>query len=116
MMFIGSYDITLCVVTPLQDSQFKTAWIGSLFVSMPAMCGPVASVLTNAFGCRRTMVAGGLIAAAGCFLSYFAQSVDELCVTFGVIAGFGLSLVCVPAVIIVAFYFEKKRAFATGTC
>lgn len=96
------------------ESKFKTAWIGSLFVSMPAICGPIASIVTNMYGCKRTTIAGGLIAAVGCFLSFFANTVDMLCITFGVIAGFGLSLVCVPAVIIVAFYFEKKRAFATG--
>jgi len=66
------------------------------------------------FGCRWTTIVGGLIASVGCLASAFTTSVGQLCLTFGVISGFGLALVYVPAVIVVAFYFEKKRAFATG--
>ena len=92
----------------------KTAWVGSLFVSVPLITGPIASALTNRYGCRKTTMAGGLIAAIGFVLSSFANSIEVLCLTFGLIAGFGLSMVYVPAVVIVAYYFEKKRAFATG--
>lgn len=96
------------------ESKGRTAWVGSLFVSIPAVCGPIAGVMTTRYGCRVTTIIGGLIAGVGCFASAYARSVAELCLTFGVIAGFGLSLVFVPSVVVVAFYFEKNRAFATG--
>lgn len=96
------------------ETKSRTAWIGSLFVSVPAICGPVAGALTTKFGCRWTTIMGAVIASAGCLASAFTNSVGQLCFTFGVVAGFGLALVYVPAVIVVAFYFEKKRAFATG--
>ena len=96
------------------ETKSRTAWIGSLFVSVPAICGPVAGALTTRFGCRWTTIAGAVIASVGCLASAFTTSVDQLCFTFGIVAGFGLALVYVPAVIVVAFYFEKKRAFATG--
>lgn len=99
-----------------QESKAKTAFASSLFVSMPAICGPVASIITNKFGCRLTTVAGGLIAATGCVLSCFAGSIEVICITFGVISGFGLALVYIPAIVVVAFYFEKRRAFTTGKC
>ena len=63
-----------------------------------------------------TTIVGALIASVGCLASAFTQTVGQLCVTFGVVAGFGLALVFVPAIIVVAFYFEKHRAFATGNC
>jgi len=96
------------------ESKSRTAWVGSLFVSIPAVCGPIAGALTTRYGCRITTIVGGLIAGVGCFVSAFSRNVSELCLTFGIVAGFGLSLVFVPSVVIVAFYFEKKRAFATG--
>ena len=96
------------------ESKGKTAWVGSLFVSVPLMTGPIASALTNRYGCRRTTISGGLIAALGFILSSFANSIELLCFTFGIVAGFGLSMVYVPAVVVVAYYFEKRRAFATG--
>jgi len=98
------------------ESKGTTAWVASLFVSMPSICGPVASILTSQFGCRRITIAGGIISAVGCILGAFSNSIGVLCLTFGVIAGFGLSLVYVPAILVVAFYFEKRRAFACGLC
>ena len=96
------------------ESKSTTAWIGSLFVSVPAICGPIASMVANSYGCRTTTILGGFIAALGCFAASYANSIGELCLSFGIVAGFGLSMVFVPAVVVVAFYFEKKRAFATG--
>jgi len=96
------------------ETKSRTAWIGSLFVSVPAICGPVAGALTTRFGCRWTTIAGAVIASVGCLASAFTNSVGQLCFTFGFVAGFGLALVYVPALIVVAFYFEKNRAFATG--
>lgn len=96
------------------QSRSKTAWVGSLFVSMPMICGPIASSFTNRFGCRNTTMIGGIIAAVGCFASAFVESIEMLCFTFGLISGFGLALVFVPSIVVVAFYFEKQRAFATG--
>ena len=97
-----------------EEPKGKTAWVGSLILSMPLICGPIASACTNRYGCRKTSMAGGLIACFGCIASVFIDSIDMLCITFGVISGFGLALVYVPSLVVVAFYFEKKRAFVTG--
>ncbi|XP_043585209.1 uncharacterized protein LOC122568944 [Bombus pyrosoma] len=96
------------------EGKSKTAWIGSLFMAMPLLSGPVASFLTDRYGCRRVSIAGSILAAAGFVISSFANSMEVLIFTFGVLAGFGLSLCFVAAVVIVAYYFDKKRSFATG--
>jgi hypothetical protein len=102
------------LVEVFQETRSTTAWVGSLFVAMPSVCGPLASAITSSYGCRCTMMFGGLIAAIGCMASAFVTSIGLLCFTFGFVAGFGLSLVFVPAIVIVAFYFKKRRALATG--
>ncbi|XP_066592508.1 monocarboxylate transporter 9-like [Prorops nasuta] len=96
------------------EGKSKTAWIGSLFMSMPLLSGPIASFLTDRYGCRRVSIAGSILATTGFVISSYANSMGVLIFTFGVVAGFGLSLCFVAAVVIVAYYFDKKRSFATG--
>ena len=98
-----------------KESKAKTAWVGSLFMAVPLVTGPVASVITNRFGCRRTTILGSVIAAIGFVLSSGTNSIGQLCFTLGIVAGIGLSMVDVAANVIVAYYFERRRAFATST-
>lgn len=96
------------------EGKGKTAWIGGIFMAMPLLSGPVASFLTDRYGCRRVTVFGSLLAALGFVISAFVDNMETLFLTFGIMAGFGLSLCYVAAVVIVAYYFEKKRSLATG--
>lgn len=97
-----------------EESKGKTAWIGSLFMAMPLLSGPIASFLTDRYGCRKVTIVGSILAALGFVLSSVAQSMEVLFLTFGILSGFGLSLCYVAAVVIVAYYFDKRRSFATG--
>uniref|UniRef100_A0A182N4D7 Major facilitator superfamily (MFS) profile domain-containing protein n=1 Tax=Anopheles dirus TaxID=7168 RepID=A0A182N4D7_9DIPT len=96
------------------EGKGKTAWVGSLFMAMPLLCGPVASFLTDRYGCRRVTIIGSILASIGFALSAYATSIEMLYLTFGILSGFGLSLCYVAAVVIVAYYFDKRRSFATG--
>lgn len=96
------------------DSKGKTAWIGSIFMASPLLSGPIASYLTDRYGCRKVTIVGSITASIGFLLSAMCDSMEMLFVTFGVIAGVGLSLCYVAAVVSVAYYFDKRRSFATG--
>lgn len=96
------------------DSKGKTAWIGSIFMASPLLSGPIASYLTDRYGCRKVTIVGSITASIGFLLSAMCNSMEMLFVTFGVIAGVGLSLCYVAAVVSVAYYFDKRRSFATG--
>lgn len=96
------------------DSKGKTAWIGSIFMASPLLSGPIASYLTDRYGCRKMTIVGSITASIGFLLSAMSDSMEMLFITFGVIAGVGLSLCYVAAVVIVAYYFDKRRSFATG--
>ncbi|XP_033737317.1 monocarboxylate transporter 4-like [Pecten maximus] len=97
-----------------QESKSYTSWIASLFYGVPLICGPISSALATKYGCRKVQIAGGILAFIGVFASTFANSVAMLCVTLGIVAGFGMSVGYVTSIVMVAFYFEKKRALATG--
>lgn len=96
------------------EGKSKTAWIGSLFMAVPLLSGPIASFLTDRYGCQKVTIIGSIIASTGFVISAFADSLFTLFITFGLISGFGLSLCYVAAVVIVAYYFDKKRSLATG--
>lgn len=60
------------------------------------------------------VIFGGLFTSVGLLLSSFANSLYVIYFTHGVIVGFGTSISYLPALVMVAYYFDKKRSFATG--
>ena len=59
-------------------------------------------------------ILGSILATAGFLLSTVFSSMWPLYLTFGLLSGFGLSLCYVAAIVIVAYYFDRRRSFATG--
>lgn len=96
------------------DTKSNTAWIGSLFFSVPLLFGPLASRISSKLGYRTSTMVGGLIAAIGFFLGSFSTSTWMLSLSYGLISGFGMSLPYFNSTIIIANYFSKKRALANG--
>ena len=58
---------------------------------------------------------GSIISCAGILFSTFSSNSLTLILTFGVVGGFGQGLMYVPACVSAGFWFEKKRALATGS-
>ena len=92
----------------------STAWIGSLFAAVPLLCGPLASLVTNTIGYRKATILGGLITLVGFVSSFFVNSIEGLYLTYGVVAGLGISLPYLNSIVVLSEYFKKKRAFAQG--
>lgn len=92
----------------------KTAWVGSLFMSVPLLAGPIMSNLVDKYGCQKMTMLAGIFGCAGFVLSSMSHSVEILFFTFGIISGLGLGVIYVSAVVSIAFWFESKRTFATG--
>lgn len=97
-----------------QASKSTTAWIGSLFIAVPLLSGPVMSALVDRYGCRSMTILGGVISTLGFVLASISTTLEMMMVTFGIIAGLGLGLVYVTAVVSIAYWFEKKRNLAVG--
>ena len=68
------------------ESKSKTAWIGSLFMAVPLLSGPIGSALVDRYGCRTMTIVGGIISGVGFTMSAFVNSIELMYTTFGVIA------------------------------
>ncbi|KAI1285367.1 Monocarboxylate transporter 14 [Halotydeus destructor] len=96
------------------ESKGMTAWIGSLQAGGYLVVGPLVSGLANKYGCRRVTIIGSFISSIGFMLSVWSKSVLWMALTFGVVGGIGFGFIYLPAIVTVGYYFEKRRAFATG--
>jgi len=75
---------------------------------------PVASALCNKWGCRKIGIIGSLIAGIAVATSILSSSIYIMWILFGFIGGIGMGLVYLPSIVMVGYYFEEKRAIATG--
>lgn len=96
------------------ESKGLTAWVASIMIGTTYCIGPVASGLTNKYGCRAVTIGGSILAAVGLMFSLIVPSVHSLFFTIGICTGAGFGLMYLPSIVSVTCYFEKKRAFATG--
>ena len=97
------------------DSNESTiSWASSLFNGLTFLFGPIIGGLSNKYGLRPICIAGSLVSCIGLGLSALSPNVTTLLFTIGVIGGFGASLISLPADVSVGYYFETKRALATG--
>ncbi|XP_041977947.1 monocarboxylate transporter 9-like [Aricia agestis] len=97
-----------------EASEAKTSLIGSLFISVPLIAGPIMSALVDRYGCKKMTIVGGIFSTVGFVAASYSNSVEVLYVTYGIIAGLGMGLLYVTAVVSIAYWFEKRRNLAVG--
>lgn len=112
---VYSFGVFLPVFVHHFDSgRGEVSWVGSLQPAVTYTVGPLASALTNRYGCRTVTIVGAVISTIGFSISYFARNLYFLYFSSGIVAGLGFGLIYLPAIVSVAQYFEKRRSFATG--
>ena len=102
------------ILAVFNEGKGKTALIGALLYGIPLLISPLICALTTIYGCRKVAMAGGLITGTSFILSSFATSVDFMCLTTGTLSSVGLAMTYIPSLLVVTFYFEKRRGLATG--
>ncbi|XP_056647134.1 monocarboxylate transporter 13 [Diorhabda sublineata] len=91
-------------------------WIPALCYFLYSSLGPVSSILSVRYSYRLVTILGGICAAGGMILSFWASSVYFLYASYGVLVGIGAGLSFPPTVYIVCSYFLKLRGVANGIC
>ncbi|XP_005108405.2 uncharacterized protein LOC101855976 [Aplysia californica] len=118
MFTVGTmFSLGVLYVSWLQDfgqSKGLTSWVVSIGVAFLFGIGPLPSALVGRFGNRIVQVIGSFMVCGGFALSYFVTSVPQLIFTVGVVGGIGLGFNYLPAVTMIAEYFNKRRAVAYG--
>ncbi|XP_018373733.1 PREDICTED: monocarboxylate transporter 1-like [Trachymyrmex cornetzi] len=97
-------------------SSTAASWMPALCYFLYSSLGPLSSILSTKYSYRTVTLIGGTFAASGMMLSYFANSVTYLYISYGLMVGIGAGLSFPPTVYIVTQYFEKLRGMATGLC
>ncbi|XP_005108406.2 monocarboxylate transporter 14 [Aplysia californica] len=111
------FSLGVLYVSWLQDfgqSKGLTSWVVSIGVAFLFGIGPLPSALIAKFGNRVVQMTGSLMASLGFALGYFVTSVPQLILTVGVVVGIGLGFNYLPAVTMIAEYFNKRRSMAYG--
>nr|XP_023011766.1 monocarboxylate transporter 13 [Leptinotarsa decemlineata] len=98
------------------SSPAEGMWIPALCYFLYSSLGPVSSILSVKYSYRVVTIIGGISAAAGMILSFWASSVYYLYFTYGILVGCGAGLSFPPTVYIVCSYFTKFRGVANGIC
>ncbi|CAG9759415.1 unnamed protein product [Ceutorhynchus assimilis] len=91
-------------------------WIPALCYFLYSSLGPVSSIFSVKYSYRTVTFLGGICAAGGMMLSFFATSLPFLYFTYGILVGCGAGLSFPPTVYIVTSYFVKLRGVANGIC
>ncbi|XP_038183988.1 monocarboxylate transporter 6 isoform X2 [Arvicola amphibius] len=70
-----------------QATNSETSWFPSIMGAMLHGGGPLCSILIKRFGCRVTMMLGGILSSLGMVASSFSGSLSQLFLTAGLITG-----------------------------
>ncbi|XP_029338932.1 monocarboxylate transporter 7 isoform X1 [Mus caroli] len=96
------------------ESNSKISWIISICVFVLTFTAPLSTVLSNRFGHRLVVMAGGLLISLGMIAASFSQRVYHMYISIGIISGLGYCFSFLPTVTILSQYFDKRRSVVTA--
>ncbi|XP_007482729.2 monocarboxylate transporter 6 [Monodelphis domestica] len=97
-----------------QASNSETSWFPSIMISVLHAGGPICSILVEYFGCRVTVMLGGVLASLGMVASSFSYSLSQLYITAGFITGLGMSFSFQGGITALGHYFSYHRTQANA--
>ncbi|CAH6776406.1 monocarboxylate transporter 6 [Phodopus roborovskii] len=97
-----------------QATNSETSWFPSVMGAMLHGGGPLCSVLIKHFGCRVTMMLGGMLSSLGMVVSSFSASLSQLFLTAGLITGLGMCFSFQSSITVLGFYFVRRRPLANA--
>jgi len=102
------------LITVFESDRTTVSLVSSISTGITSIVGPIVGGLVIKFGLRPVCISGSIIAAIGFALAAQSNYLPLLILFFGIIGGIGSGLISLPAKIAIGYYFETKRALATG--
>ena len=90
------------------------SWVGSLWLAMSVLLGPLFSYLAWRIGYTWLLVLGTLCSSLGFMMASLASEVWHLYLTQGFLLGLGASLIWFPCISSPQSWFLKNRGLAVG--
>ncbi|XP_004374457.1 monocarboxylate transporter 6 [Trichechus manatus latirostris] len=97
-----------------QASNSETSWFPSILTAVLHAGGPLCSILVGRFGCRSTVMLGGVLAGLGMVTSSFSRTLSQLYITAGLITGLGMCFSFQSSITVLGFYFTRRRVLANA--
>ncbi|KAG8430581.1 hypothetical protein GDO86_020356 [Hymenochirus boettgeri] len=102
------------IQSSFQASNTQTSWLPSIITAVLHAGGPLCSIMVERFGCRVTVMVGGLLCGIGMITSSFSQTMVHLYLSAGFIGGLGLCFSFQAGITVLGYYFIRRRTFANS--
>lgn len=95
-------------------SEGTVGWIFSLYTFLAFFCGVYIGPIFDKYGPRWPLVTGSVFTVSGIIFMSFSTELWHFILAFGIMSGFGTSLLFTPSIAAVGHWFKRRRGFATG--
>ncbi|KAG8446351.1 hypothetical protein GDO86_013982 [Hymenochirus boettgeri] len=102
------------IQSSFQASNAETSWLPSIIMAVLHTGGPLCSILVERFGCRVTVMIGGILCGVGLVTSSFSQTIVQLYLSAGLTAGLGFCFGFQASVTVLGYYFIRHRTLANS--
>ncbi|KAG5914257.1 hypothetical protein E4U42_000580 [Claviceps africana] len=89
-------------------------WVSSVYTFLAFFCSVYVGPVFDKYGPRWLMVLGCGTIVSGLACMSFCQAMCNFILSFGVLCGFGTSLLFTPCIAAVGHWFRRRRGLATG--
>ncbi|XP_061178566.1 monocarboxylate transporter 12-like [Saccostrea echinata] len=112
---LKSYGMLLVELLKVYDGGAgTTAMVGSVTSLVMSFIGLFGCTLGEMTTFRKVLLVGGIFQSSGLFFSVFVNRLPVMFLTYTLITGMGYGLLISPCATVLNFYFEKRRALASG--
>ncbi|CAM1502159.1 Fc.00g041430.m01.CDS01 [Cosmosporella sp. VM-42] len=95
-------------------SEGTVGWIFSIYTFLAFFCGVYIGPVFDKYGPKWLVIAGAVFTVGGMIFMSFCTELWQFILAFGVLCGFGSSLLFTPSIAAVGHFFKARRGLATG--